>query len=200
MIDLEVIASPDTAVAALEPVRSRLLAELAVPASAATLAARLGIPRQKVNYHLRTLEAHGLVVLAEEKQWGGITERLMVATAKAFLVAPSALGAAAATPERTADRLSAAYLIALAARAINEVSAMVRRARSLKVGLPTLSLDAEIRFRSAADRAAFTKELTQSVLKLVAQYHDAEAPAGRPHRLIVLAHPLIPAAEEQPQS
>jgi DNA-binding transcriptional ArsR family regulator len=200
MTELEVIENPAAAIAALEPIRNRLLAELASPASAATLAARLGIARQKVNYHLRALESHGLVTLADAKRWGGITERRMVATATSYLVAPSALGGVASTPERTADRLSAAYLIALAARAINEVSAMARRARNLKVGLPTLSLDTEVRFRSAADRAAFTQDLTQSVLKLVAQYHDAEAPGGRPHRVIVLAHPLIQAPVEQSQS
>ena len=46
---LQVIEDPAAAVVALDPVRSRLLAELASPASAAALAARLGIPRQKLN-------------------------------------------------------------------------------------------------------------------------------------------------------
>ena len=80
MLDVEVIDDPAAATVALEPVRSRLLAELAEPASAAALAARLGIARQKVNYHLRALEAHGLVRVAEKRQWGGLTERLLVAT------------------------------------------------------------------------------------------------------------------------
>ena len=52
MLAVEVIDDPAAAAVALEPVRSRLLSELAEPASAATLAARLGIARQKVNYHL----------------------------------------------------------------------------------------------------------------------------------------------------
>ena len=75
MLDVEVIADPAAAAVALEPVRSRLLAELAEPASAATLAGRLGIARQKVNYHLRTLEEHRLVKVAEKRKWGGLTER-----------------------------------------------------------------------------------------------------------------------------
>ena len=61
MLDVEVIQSPQAAAAALDPVRARLLAELSEPASAATLAARLSLPRQKVNYHLRALESHHLV-------------------------------------------------------------------------------------------------------------------------------------------
>ncbi len=76
MIDVQVIEDPGAAAVALDPIRSRLLAELVEPFSAATLAARVGLPRQKVNYHLRTLEAQGLVELAEERKRGGITERV----------------------------------------------------------------------------------------------------------------------------
>src|SRR5438552_10912610 len=112
MLDVEVIDDPAVATVALEPVRNRLLAELGEPASAATLAARLGIARQKVNYHLRTLEAHGLVRVAEERRWGGLTERLLEATATAYVVSPAALGPVAADPGRAADRRSASYLIA----------------------------------------------------------------------------------------
>src|ERR1051325_9429884 len=116
MLDVEVIEDPAAAAVALEPVRNRLLAELGEPASAATLAARLGIARQKGNSHLRALEAHGLAKVAERRRWGGLTERLLVATAVSYVVSPSALGNIAADPNRTADRLSASYLIALAAR------------------------------------------------------------------------------------
>ena len=56
MMDVDVIETPEAATAALGPVRSRILAELAEPASAAVLANRLDMPRQKVNYHLRALE------------------------------------------------------------------------------------------------------------------------------------------------
>lgn len=198
MLDVEVIDDPAAAAVALEPVRSRLLAELQQPASAAALAQRVGIPRQKVNYHLRALEAHGLVRQAETRRWGGITERQMVASAASYVVSPGALGPAAADPARRADRLSASYLIALAARVVREVSALVRRSEEVDKRLPTLSMDAEIRFRSAAERAAFTRELTQAVTALAARYHDEHAPGGRPHRLVVVAHPL-PIAEPQPE-
>ena len=191
MLDVEVIEDPAAAVVALEPVRSRLLAELSEPASAAALALRLGIPRQKINYHLRALEEHGLVRVAESRKWGGLTERRLVATASSYLVAPGALGPVAADPDRTVDRLSASYLIALAARVVREVSALVRRARETEKRLATLSLDTEIRFRTAADRAAFSTDLTEAVTALAARYHDESAPGGRLHRLVVVAHPLL---------
>jgi len=190
MLACEVIEDPAAATVALDPVRSRLLAELAVPASAAELAARLDLPRQKVNYHLRALEAHGLVEQADTRKWGGLTERRLVASASAYVVSPAALGPAASTPARTADRLSASYLVALAARVVREVGELVRAAFASGQRLATLSIDTEIRFRTAAERAAFSQELAASVADLAARYHDATATGGRLHRLVVLAHPL----------
>ena len=118
MHDIQVIDDPAAAAVALEPMRSRLLSELAVPASASTLATRVGLARQKVNYHLHALEAHGLVRLAQERKWGGLTERLLVATAASYVVSPGALGPVAVDPNREIDRLSASYLIALGARVV----------------------------------------------------------------------------------
>lgn len=185
-----VIEEPQSAIAALEPVRARLLAELREPASAAALAGRVSLSRQKVNYHLRMLESHGLVRAAGERRWGGLTERRMVATAASYVVSPGALGPVAADPARELDRLSAGYLIALAARAVREIGDLLRRSREAGKHLATLSVDTVIRFRSAPERAAFARELTDAVNRLAAKYHDESAPGGRPHRLVLLAHPL----------
>jgi predicted ArsR family transcriptional regulator len=190
VLDVEVIDDPAAAVVALDPVRARLLAALAEPGSAATLAPRVGLTRQKVNYHLRALEAHGLVRQVEERRWGGLTERLFAATAASYVVSPGALGDAASDPARSSDRLSARYLIALAARVVREVGALARRAEREDKRLATLALDTEIRFRSAAERAAFAAELTAAVTGLASRYHDDAAPGGRAHRVLVAAHPL----------
>jgi DNA-binding transcriptional ArsR family regulator len=186
VLDVEVIDDPAAAVVALDPVRARLLAALGQPASAAELAATVGLSRQKVNYHLHALEAHGLVTLAGERRWGGLTERRLVATATSYVVSPAALGAVASDPARSADRLSARYLVALAARVVREVGGLARRADAAGKRVATLGIDTEIAFASAADRAAFAAELAGSVTALTAKYHAA---GGRPHRLVVAAYP-----------
>lgn len=199
MLGVEVIEEPGAAVVALDPMRSRLLALLAEePASATQLASRLGLARQKVNYHLRALEKHRLVELVEERQRRGVTERVVRASARAYAVSPAALGAAATDPDRAPDRLSARYLVAVAARAVHEVGALGRRAEQAGRPLATLTLDAEIRFRSAAERAAFADDLTRAVTALAASYHDESASGGRWHRLVVLAHPITKAPQEEP--
>lgn len=189
MLEVEVIADPAVAVTALDPIRSRLLAELTEPASAAALASRIGIARQKVNYHLRALQDHDLVVPAGERRWGGLKERLLVATAASYVVSPGALGPVGADPARANDRLSASYMIAVAARAVREVGAAWRVSREQHKRLATLTIDTAIRFRSAADRAAFTDELSHAITALVARYHDETHPGGRAYRLVVAAYP-----------
>ena len=184
------IEDAEAAASALDPIRSRILAELSEPASAAALAGRLGLARQKVNYHLRALEENGLVRVAEKRKWGGLTERLLVATAASYVVSPAAMGRVASDPRRCRDRLSARYLIALGARIVQEVTSLLRRSADTGKRLATLSIDTEIRFRSASERAAFTEQLTRSITELVAGYHDESAPGGRAYRLILVAHPL----------
>lgn len=195
MLDLHVIDDPAAATMALDPVRSRLLSELRAPegASAATLAGRIGLPRQKVNYHLRTLEKHGLVRVHSKKKWGGLTERRLVATASSYVVSPAALGPVAPPrdPSQAMDRLSATYLVALAARVVREVGQLLRKSEELTPPkrLATLSIDTEVRFRSAEERAAFSNELLTAVGDLVSRYHDESAPGGRRHRLMIGAYP-----------
>jgi DNA-binding transcriptional ArsR family regulator len=187
MIEIEVIDDPATAGVALDPLRARILAELREPASATGLAQRVGLSRQKVNYHVRALEAHGLVAPAGERRHGGLTERLVVATAAAYLVSPAALGVSAPDPARVADRLSARYLVALAARLIREVGGMSRRSDAEGGRVATLALDAEIGFAGPEERAMFAQELSSLITDLAAKYHHDD---GRPHRVVVASHPI----------
>src|SRR5688572_5686759 len=81
------------ATAMLHATRLRMLELLATPDSAAGLGRKLGLPRQRVNYHLRELEKHGLVDLAEERRKGNCVERVFRATARAYVISPEVLGA-----------------------------------------------------------------------------------------------------------
>jgi DNA-binding transcriptional ArsR family regulator len=191
VLDIAVISDPSAAEMTLDPTRSRLLAELLEPASAAGLAERLGLPRQKVNYHLRLLEQHGLVELVAERRKGNCTERVMQATAGSYVISPVALAAVAPDPRRAPDRLSARWLLALAARLLQDVSQLIFGADLAGQRLATFALDGQVRFANAADRAAFTEELAAAVTGLVARYHDEDAPRGREHRIVLALHPAV---------
>ncbi len=74
---------------------------------------------------------------------------------------------------------------------------MLRR-RADKAGkkLPTFTLQSHVRFASAADRAAFTDELSNEIARLVAKYHDERAADGRAFELTVGAYPAITKDED----
>jgi DNA-binding transcriptional ArsR family regulator len=193
MFEVAVIEDPAAAEVSLDPVRARLLAELTEPASATMLATRVGLARQKVNYHLRALERHGLVELVEERRKGNVTERMLRATAKSYVISPAALAAVAPDPSRSPDRLSARWLLAVAARLVRDVGALITGATKARKPVATFAIDGEVRFASAADRAAFAEELTGAVTALVGKYHDESARRGRDHRVIVAVHPSVKA-------
>lgn len=191
MREVTVIEDAAAAEASLEPLRTRLLAELTEPGSASSLAARLGLPRQKLNYHLRTLEQHGLVELVEERRKGNFTERVLQARAAAFVISPRALAALEPDPARAPDRLSARWLLVLAARLVRDVGTLLTASERADKPVATFALDGEVRFASAADRAAFAGELSEAVTDLVARYHCEGADTGRTHRLVLAIHPSI---------
>lgn len=203
MLDIEVIEDPAAAEASLDPIRTRILMELAEPGSATQLAAKVGLPRQQVNYHLKALERHGLVELVAERRKGNVTERILQASAASYLISPAALASVAPDPRRFSDRFSAFWLLALASRTVQEMGRLITGAALAKRQLATFAIDGEITFRTAADRAAFAEELGVAVTRLVDEYHDggagtpaggAPAGGGRRHRLVVALHPTLKTA------
>jgi len=186
---LRVIDDASAAVVALHPVRKRILELLAEPDSAAGVARRLGLPRQKVNYHVRQLAANGLIDFVKAERAGNRTARLYRATARSYVIAPGTLGVVGAHPHGMADPGSSAYQVALAARAIQELAAMRPRAAAAGKPLPTFTLDAEIRFASPMAHEAFAADLAQAVAAVIAKHHVERAPGGRTFRVIAGSYP-----------
>ena len=191
MNQIDVITGPDQAVVALQRTRRLLLAHLAEPDSAAGLARRLGVPRQRLNYHLRELEREGFVELVEERRKGNCVERLVRATARAFVISPDALGELGATPEEAADRFSSTYLVSAAARAMRDVAALQAGATRAGKRLSTFTLETDVRFATAEARARFAEELANAVAALAAKYHDDRNPRGRRFRVLAAIHPVL---------
>ena len=122
----------------------------------------------------------------------------MRATAAHYLLSPDALGLTNPGPAEIADKFSATYQVAVAARTIREVAGLAEQARLAGKRLTTLTLDSEVRFAAPADCEAFANELVETVSRLVAKYHDTGAADGRTYRLFLGAHPVAaPIAKSQ---
>ena len=188
MTRVQLLEEPDRVRTALSPVRRQLLERLREPASATALAAEMSTSRQRVNYHLKALEAAGLVELVEERQRRGFTERVVKASAVAFLVDPEITRGGG---ERSQDRYAAEHLLDTATGLVRDVARMQSAAEAEGSRLMTFTLDTEVGFASPQDLEAFVLDLAKTVEEL-ANKHGGE---GRPYRVVVGGHPA-PGQEE----
>jgi DNA-binding transcriptional ArsR family regulator len=159
--------------------RRTLLQRLREPASATRLAAGLGLPRQRVNYHLRELERAGLIELVEERRRRGCTERIF--RASAFVVDPAVLG----EPAVAQDRFAASHLVHSAAGVVRDVTRMQTAAEAEGSRLLTFTIETEVGFAAPEDLERFTEALAESVARTAAAF---DAP-GRRYRVVVGGHP-----------
>ena len=199
MLEVAVIDKPAVAEASLDPVRQQILAALVNPSSAAALAPLVGLTRQKVNYHLRTLEEHGLVHLVENAtRKHDRTSHAGKCRVVRHLPRRDVRAGSGSTevPRPT--------LGAMARRGGRRGSSRGRRVdrRSNPAGKPLASyaIDSDITFATASDRADFARELGEAVNGLVAKYHDGNTANGRPHRLVVALHPSLKPSTHSPES
>ncbi len=191
---VQVLQSLSEAATVLDATRLRILAGLREPESAAQVARVLGLPRQRVGYHVRALEKQGLLRLVGERRNRGTVERLLQATARSYVVSPEALGALGATRAEVQDRFSNAYQVAATARTLHDLAILQAGARKAGKNLPTLTLETEVRFASAEDQRAFAQELTEAVSRLAARYHHAQVLDGRTFRFLLAGHPTLSGA------
>jgi hypothetical protein len=188
------VEAPDAVRAALPPLRRRLLERLREPASAVVVAGEFGLPRQQVNYHLRTLEAAGFLQLVETRARRGCTERVLQTSARAFIVDPQVIAPApargAAGARRAAarqDRFAADTLVDAASGVVRDVSRMQARASAQGARLLTCAIETEVRLASPADFARLSATLATLVARAVADLGVAEG--GRSYRVVIGAHP-----------
>ena len=197
LLEIEPIADGRRAALLVQhPLRPRILSLAREPLSATALAALLGESRQKVNYHVRQLRRAGFLRPAGRRRRRGLVEQNYVATARAYVIAPAAAGAAAPDVDTLADATSAARLVALATRLQGELATVVHRAAAQQKRVATLSISADVRFASSEQRTTFALALQHAIETVVAEHTlSSQAPNAStggaiPFRLFVACHPV----------
>ena len=191
MLPIATLNSADVAAAVLDETRVAILATLREPGSAASVAAKLAAPRQRIGYHVRALERAGLVVPVTERAHGGLVERLVQASAAGYVVAPQALGPLAPDATTISDRFSTGYQLAVASRIIHDLTDLRARAERARKTVPTLTLDTRVRVASAEAQQAFATDLTNAVARVIEKHHDDRTPGGRTFACAVTVHPNV---------
>jgi predicted ArsR family transcriptional regulator len=192
---LDIIDDPGRARVALQPIRLRLLHLLEQPQSAPQVARAIGMPRQRVLYHLRMLEAQRLVEARDHGTVGRRIDRTYVRTATSYAIAPKTLGGVAVDARTVADAFSSAYLSAVAGRALDDLAALGRAAAARNKRVATITVETEVRFATPADQRRFADELAAALTGLAARYHDPDAAAGRAFRVFACGYPAVPSRD-----
>jgi len=178
------ILDSDTVSAMASRFRQDLLEALTEPDSAANLARRFDMSRQRIGYHMRELEKAGCIELAGERQQRGLTEKLFRVRPLAYVFGPDLPRARA-----DEDRFSWATLLNLIAGALWDLVRLRRGADAAGKRLATLAIETELRFPGPGARRAFTEDLVSAIDTVVARHHQPDAEDGRDFRLVLGAYP-----------
>jgi len=187
---------PRAAVLVQHPMRRSIVALARTPISATEIAAKLGLPRQRVNYHVRKLERARFLTPAERRLRRNMVEQRYVATAQSYVIAPDLLGALAPHANAVRDGASAAALFSIASRAQADMTRVITEAGAESKRVSTMSITTDIRFESAEQRAEFAAALEAAITDVVARHTapyttaDGSPGDGRPFRLFLGCHPI----------
>jgi DNA-binding transcriptional ArsR family regulator len=182
----------------LQPLRLEILRLTRDPTSASEMSQKLGLSRQRVNYHVRVLARSGFLKRAGRRRRRNMVEQRYVASARAFLLSPELLGAVGADWRKVEDAASAGYLLALSCQMGSDLVRVWRESGTTGKQVSTLSLKSQFRFESPEQRERFTKALEEAVVRVVTDHTspnlkpDGSPGPGRPYRLVLGCYPYLP--------
>ena len=193
------ITTLDQVAALVHPVRRRMVAELVEPASPSEVAKRLGIAAQIANYHVRALEAAGLVQQVETRQVRNLLEHRFRAVARSFTLST-------ALPLTDAQRRRLQSDVALQ-QLVHAGDAIRRDAlRLLETPAPSghnaLALELEVDLPNEVEREAFVRALGEAIRTAAAPFRAVQKRGGRRsrYRTHVAIYPATPEAPAAPSA
>lgn len=170
---VETLRDPERIAVLAHPLRSRLLAALREPETAAGVARAFGQSRQSVGYHLKELERVGLVERVGERRKGNFVEQLYQSTARRFVVSSRFATDPARLEAVFRDQVSLAQLAELGERLQRDSAGLVDLAAFEGREVPSATLSAEVRLPDEAARAAFMAELVDALKTLLRKHGRA---------------------------
>ncbi|MEX2283028.1 MAG: helix-turn-helix domain-containing protein [Gemmatimonadota bacterium] len=193
-LELECVTDPTRAAVLLQhPLRKEILARAGEPVSATELAAAVGVPRQRLNYHVQQLVKAGFLRPAGRRMRRNLVERHYMATAKSYVLSPQMLGPLAAAPTEPVGS-SSAHLLQLSSVMQRELTTVLQASTDAGVRVRLLSTMSALHFRDAGERAEFGRRLSAAIAELTAGHEGGEGGSpdrkGRPYRLVLGFYPV----------
>jgi DNA-binding transcriptional ArsR family regulator len=188
MQDVRYIEDVEQALALLKPQRLEILKRLAEPRTCPELAVIFDDSPQKIYYHVKALEAAGLVDKIAERRVRGAVEGIYQARARSYWLAPSLVGQIG-LPSQARDQASLRVLLALAEDVIEDAGKLGEQS-GVGGGVPSLSMSAQIHLPDGKRRAEFMRELQSTFQDIARKYgiDDIEDQSAS-FRLVMLCYP-----------
>lgn len=183
---VQVLDDPEQVAALAHPLRVAILDALRTPDSAAGVARTIGSTRQKVNHHVRALVDVGLLRSVGERRKGNFVEQLYESVAAAFMVSSRLACSGDRRVEALRSQVPLEHLVELGERIQRDAVGLLDRAAFDGEEIPSLTVEAEVRFADAAARAAFMREYL-AVLKPLLKKHGGRT--GDPFAVAVAVYP-----------
>jgi DNA-binding transcriptional ArsR family regulator len=180
VLDTLYIDAVEQADALLKPKRVEVLRQLAEPRTCTQIGQVLGDTPQAVYYHVKRLQAAGLVSLVEEHRVRGIIEGVYQSVARSFWVAPAVVGRLGEPRTREA-LLGLGFLLDLTEEIQRDLAGLAAG----PVTLPSFGIAGDIRL-APEDGAAFVAELQRAFGEVLARYGGGD---GAPFRLALACYP-----------
>jgi DNA-binding transcriptional ArsR family regulator len=178
--DVLMVDSVDQAAVMLKPLRVAMLRQMGEPRSCPQLASTFEETPQKMYYHVKTLEAAGLVERAGERRVNGIAEGFYRARAQSYWLSPRLvrrLGGKQTVRDQTSLRMLAGH----AEEMLEDVARLADESGSGE-HVPSLSLGVEIALPNVERRGAFLEELRTTFEALARRYSGDDGSAPAPDR------------------
>ena len=183
---MEVLDDPERVAALAHPIRVAILEQLRTPSSAAAVARAISEPRQKTNYHVKALLDAGLITSVGERRRGNFVEQLYQSIASSFTISPRLACGGDRRADALRSQLPLERLVQLGERIQHDAIEMLDRAAFDGEEIPSLSIEAALRFPDEAARAAFMDEYL-AALKPLLKKHGARQ--GEEFRVALAVYP-----------
>lgn len=191
MQDVLYIEDVDQAMTLLKPIRLEILKRLDAPRTCPELADYFDESAQKIYYHVKALEAAGLVAKVEERRVRGAVEGYYQAMARSYWLAPQLIGQIG-SPRQAQDQISLRVLLELAEEVHDDIGKLGNQS-ALGRDVPSLSLSAHIHLPDGNRRAEFLAELQTVFQDLARKYSlpedDLAITDDQGFRLVLMCYP-----------
>jgi DNA-binding transcriptional ArsR family regulator len=191
MRDLKLIHGVEEAGALLQPLRLQVLVQLDAPRSCAEIAEALRESPQKIHYHVKVLERAGLVEKVAERRVRALAEALYRATARSFWLSPKLVDRIGG-PRRARDAASLEHLLGLAEELPLHLSVLAQHVAEGHE-IPSLGLTADVDLADRSRRAAFLRDVEESIRAIATRYaRNGSTPSGgarEGYRLLLACYP-----------